>query len=199
MRAIRSVLLVLAAVLLATPLAASADTGTVWLTGTIEGKGEAGSFKIPLEWLAAVDNAEADTIRVEDVVVNAAELWNTYKALPVGESKQVRKGVSKDGTAYEVIVVSEKPSGTKAAGKVRILNKDAKGKVTDIGFPLDIPGLIQTIANSLVRIEGGQSKITAHSISMNNPADLTRLADYGPFTFFEGGEPDSSHVKIWIE
>jgi hypothetical protein len=199
MRAIRAVVPVLAAILFATPILAFADTGTVWLTGTIEGQGEGGRFKIPLEWLAAVDNAEADTIRVEDVVVNAAELWDTHKALPVGESKQVRKGVSKDGMAYEVVVVSEALSPQKAAGKVRILNKDKNGKVTDIGFPLDIPGLIQTVANALFRVEGGQSKITAHSVSMNNPADLRRLADYGPFTFFEGGELDSSHVKIWIE
>jgi hypothetical protein len=185
--------------LLAAPVPAHAGESTVWLTGTIEGKGEAGRFKIPLEWLAAVDNEQADTIRVEEVVVNAAELWKTYKTLPVGESKQIEKGVSKDGKAYEVFVVSEKPSTTKAVGKVRIVSKDAKGKVTDIGFPLDIPGLIQTIANALFRVEGGQSKITAHSVSMNNPADLTRLGDYGPFVFFEGGETDSSHVKIWIE
>lgn len=187
------------AALCAAPIHARAEEGTVWLTGTIDGKGETGRFRIPLEWLAAVDNEKADTIRVEDVVVNAAELWKTYKTLPAGESKQVEKGVSKDGTAYEVFVISDKPATTKATGKVRILNKDAKGKVTDIGFPLDIPGLIQTIANTLFRVEGGQSKITAHSINMNNPADLTRLADYGPFVFFEGGEADSSHVKIWIE
>ncbi len=176
MRSIRFRPLVIAAAMLAIPFVALADAGTVWLTGTIDGNGDAGRFRIPLEWLAAVDNEKADTIRVEDVTINAVELWKTYRDLPAGESRQVEKGVSKEGSAYDVHVVSEAPTRTKAKGKVRILSRDAKGKTTDIGFPLDIPGLIQTIANSLVRIEGGESKITANSVSMNNPGDLRKLA-----------------------
>jgi hypothetical protein len=199
MRAIRSRWLVFVAAMLAIPIAALADAGTVWLTGTIEGNGDAGRFRIPLEWLAAVNDQEGDTIRVEDVTVDVAGLWKTYRELPAGESRRVEKGISKKGNAYDVHVVSETPARTKARGKVRILNRDEKGKVTDIGFPLDIPGLIQTIANSLVHIEGGESKITVDSVSLNNPADLRKLADYGPFTFFEGTERDSSRVKIWIE
>jgi hypothetical protein len=191
--------LVIALAMLAIPFAVFAETGTVWLTGTIDGRGEEGRFRIPLEWLAAADNQGADTIRVEDVTVDAVELWRTYRDLPAGEFRPVEKGLTKDGKAYEVQVVSETPNPTKAQGKVRILSRDAKGKVTDIGFPLDIPGLIQSIASSLIRIEGGESKITANSVALNNPADLRRLADYGPFTFFEGGEKDSSRVKIWIE
>ncbi len=192
-------LVVFAAATFAIPFSARADAGTVWLTGTIAGQGDAGRFRIPLEWLAAVDNQKADTIRVEDVAINAAELWKSFRDLPAGESRRIEKGISKEGKAYEVQVVSATPNRTNAKGKVRFLSRDEKGKVTDIGFPLDIPGLIQTIANSLVRIEGGQSKITANSVSLNNPADIRKLGDYGPFTFFQGTEKDSSRVKIWIE
>jgi len=117
MRAVPSQWLLCALVALAIPAAARAEQGTVWLTGTIDGNGESGRFRLPLEWLAAVDNEEADTIRVEDVVINAAELWKTYGDLPVGEARHVEKGVSKDGTAYDVLVVSERPTPTKAAGR----------------------------------------------------------------------------------
>jgi hypothetical protein len=184
------------------PSRAHAETGdaarVVWMVCDVSGKSQV-TVRLPLEWLAACDRK--GTIRIEDgEPLHCAELWNQYKGLGVGESREVRHAVDKEGEPYVLRVESLPPLRDRAQGRVHIVTKDERGKKVDIAFPLDLPKLVETIANVFAGFFGGDSaRVQINDLSISNPADLKRLADYGRFVFLDTADPDSSAVRITIE
>lgn len=180
-----------------------AESGVVWLTAHSEGKGEETVVRIPLEWLATVDQKGKSEIRFDDATIDCHELWVTYKDLPVGESRDVRKGTTEDGERYVARVVSERPSTKNAEGKIHILSRDREGKTTDVRFPLDLTGLIQKLGDFVGSFLGTESGVhstkSVAEFDINQIGDLKKLARYGPFVFLQSRESDGSRVKISIE
>ncbi len=174
-----------------------ARTGVVWLVCDVSGKSPA-TIRLPLEWLAACDRK--GTLRIEEgEPLHCAELWNQYKDLGVGESHEVRRAVSDEGEPYVLRVESLSPWHGSMQGRVHVVTKDREGKKVDIAFPLDIPKLVETIANVFGGFFGGDSlHVRVSDVSISNAADLKRLADYGRFVFLETGDSDSN-VRITIE
>jgi hypothetical protein len=176
----------------------TATSGVVWLTCEVSGKSRA-NLKLPLEWLAACDRK--GTIKLEDdIPIDAVGLWAEHKDLAVGETREIKRGKDKDGDPYVLHVVSVARQRDRARGKVHIVSLDDKGKKTDIAFPLDIPKLIENIANVFTEFFGTDTvKINVHDLTIGDPADLKKLADYGRFVFLDSVDPDSSAVRITIE
>jgi len=177
----------------------SRGAGVVWLVCDVSGKSPA-TIRLPLEWLAACERK--GTIRIEDgEPLHCRELWNQYKELGVGESREVRRAISDEGEPYVLRVESRPPWHGDVQGRVHVVTKDKGGKKVDIAFPLDVPKLIETIASAFASFFGGDSAHMriSNGVSISNPADLKRLADYGRFVFLDTVESDSSAVRISIE
>lgn len=185
------------------PAGARAESGVVWLTASSQGDSENVRIRIPLEWMANADRDGHSNIRFDEETVDCTALWLEHKDLPAGESREVRHGVTKDGEAYAVDVVSEKPSSRRAAGKIHILSYDREGESTDIRFPLDVTGFFQQLGSfvgSFFGVESSMHKTTkSRGIDADGIGDLKKLADYGPFVFLESNETDGSKVRISLE
>lgn len=189
--------------LLGAPLAVHAESGVVWLAVSSKGETEKVELRIPLEWLANVDREGHSEIRFDDETVDCTELWLAHKNLPVGESREVRRGVTEDGEDYILRVVSDAPSSRPAIGKVHIMTWDRDGESVDIRFPLDLTGSLQQIGSFVGGLFGADTSsrtITrSHGLEKDELGDLKKLGDYGPFVFLESNKADGSKVRIAIE
>ena len=196
-------LFVLLAPLLSPAKVAAAD-GVVWLTAHSEGPNDEAWIRIPLEWLANVDREEDHSdITFDGEKIDCTELWLAHKDLPVGESREVRRGVTKDGDKYVARVVSENPVTEQTLGKVHILVRDEEGKETDVRFPLDMATVLENLGGFIKSFFGIETdkRIEAHdqNIEFGDLGDLKKLGDYGPFDIIRVRETDGSRVRVSIE
>jgi len=178
----------------------AADRGVVWLTGVVDDKDSHTTFRLPLEWLAAVDAKGHTEIKIEDVQIRCTDLWKEYRDLPIGESREVDRGVDEgDSSRYVLHVASDAPARERALGKIHILSREKDGGTTDIQFPLDLPKLVERLVGVVAGFFGREApEIKTGDVTITGPADLRRLADYGPFTALESVDLDSSRVRISI-
>lgn len=181
-----------------TPAGATDSRGVVWMVCDVSGKSLA-TIRLPLEWLAACD--EKGTIHIEgSEPIRCAELWDTYKDLPIGESREIRRAVDREGEPYVLTVESIPRSRDRAQGRVHIVNRNDRGKKTDIAFPLDLPKLLEVAANVFSGFLGGDTThVRIRDVSIAGTPDLKKLADYGRFVFLDSLDPDSSAVRITID
>ena len=196
-----SVLALLA--LLLPPLAAHAGPGIVWLTAHSQGPGEEARIRIPLEWLVNADPEGHSEIRFDEETIDCTQLWLEHRDLPIGESREITRGLTDKGEEYIVQVIAEQPSSRRAHGKVHILTSDREGKSTDLRFPLDLVGLLQQLGSFVGSFFGADSAHPSAGLHKGFEADklgdLKRLADYGPFVFLQSRGADGNKVKISIE
>ncbi len=195
-----AVLLAVAAVTLVRVPVAAAGSGVIWLTAETESEKDHAHVRVPLEWLAAVDRGKQSKITIDKETIDCVGLWEAYRDLPVGESREVRRGAEQDGERYVLHVRSERPSHERAQGKLHILARDKDGKTTDVRFPLDLGSMLQNLGNVIATFLGVQATISdrgKHAIE--GFSDFARLADYGPFTAIEEEATDGSRVRILVE
>jgi hypothetical protein len=190
-------------VLFGLPQPAHAGPGVVWLSAHSQGHDEEVRVRVPLEWLANAENEGHSEIRLDDETLDCTQLWRDYRDLPIGESREVRRGVTKDGESYIVQVSAEGRSSKHCEGKVHILTRESDGESTDVRFPLDLGGLLQQLGSLVGSFFGDDDPrhMTArgHEIDAAKIGNLKDLGGYGPFVFLQATEADGSKVKISIE
>jgi len=196
-----SVLLILTGVNPAIPTIDAGARGVIWLAVDTEGPDSRARVRAPLEWLASIDDqGDGATIRVEDVTLDCVRLWEDYRDLAVGETREIDRGTRPDGEHYVLRVHSRSPNEERAEGKVHVLARDPAGKMTDVRFPLNLTGLLRNLGEMIGSWFGAKAELSQddrHKIE--RIPDLARLAGYGPFTLLELQEADGSRVKVAIE
>lgn len=173
--------------------------GVVWLKGVIHDKEGDARLQAPLEWLALVDSLDKTSIQIDDQKIDCVALWEEHRGLESGKSLEVRRGKTKEGRPYTLIVESRAPSREKSDGKVRLLVKEKNGKSVDVGFPLDLPTTIESLAGTFCSVLGIEKPKVEPDRSSDSWAPILKLGDYGPFVLVEAFEEDGARVTISIE
>jgi hypothetical protein len=177
--------------------AGGAGRAVVWLNLETNGEGERVRLHAPLEWLATIDDEGELEKRatVEGIMIDPSALWKLHRDLPLGQAREVQRGVTSEGNPYVLGVRCDSVS-TEAQGRLHILTRDEEGDVADVRFPLDLPALFTHLLSTFrfhVEEEGERADIRLPARD-----ELLRLGSYGTFTLIEVWKPDEQ-VKIAIE